>query len=229
MKRSFFCWGMGSQARAVSLQALWCLLLLAAVPWTTLGNAEADALLALRQALIDPSQVLQSWDPSLVNPCTWFHVTCDLNNLVIRIDLGDAELSGTLVPQLGLLTHLEYLEMFNNSIGGAIPSSLGNLTQLVSLDLYNNEFTGEIPPQLGNLSQLTYLRLNNNSLTGAIPESLTGLDNLQVLDLSYNDLSGCIPVTGVFANFTYKSFEGNPDLEYPDSYFSPAPTPEPWV
>ncbi|KAF5193878.1 Somatic embryogenesis receptor kinase, partial [Thalictrum thalictroides] len=68
-----------------------------------------DALHNLRTNLIDPNNVLQSWDPTLVNPCTWFHVTCNNDNSVIRVDLGNATLSGSLVPQLGLLKNLQYL------------------------------------------------------------------------------------------------------------------------
>lgn len=44
-----------------------------------------NALHALRSRFKDPTNVLQSWDPTLVNPCTWFHVTCDSNNHVIRL------------------------------------------------------------------------------------------------------------------------------------------------
>lgn len=44
-----------------------------------------DALHSLRSNLIDPNNVLQSWDPTLVNPCTWFHVTCNNDNSVIRV------------------------------------------------------------------------------------------------------------------------------------------------
>lgn len=109
-----------------------------------------DALHSLRANLEDPNNVLQSWDPTLVNPCTWFHVTCNNENSVIRVyvvslltsfevhayviadkyvcitpfgkisfhdallfcnlsDLGNAALSGQLVPQLGLLKNLQYL------------------------------------------------------------------------------------------------------------------------
>jgi hypothetical protein len=49
------------------------------------SNAEGDALYALRRALTDPRGVLQSWDPTLVNPCTWFHVTCNRDNRVTRV------------------------------------------------------------------------------------------------------------------------------------------------
>jgi hypothetical protein len=44
-----------------------------------------DALHALKLALNDSSNVLQSWDPTLVNPCTWFHVTCNPESYVIRV------------------------------------------------------------------------------------------------------------------------------------------------
>jgi hypothetical protein len=49
------------------------------------ANSEGDALSALRRSLRDPGAVLQSWDPTLVNPCTWFHVTCDRDNRVTRL------------------------------------------------------------------------------------------------------------------------------------------------
>jgi hypothetical protein len=46
---------------------------------------DAVALLALKNGLQDPAGVLGSWDPDLVDPCTWFHITCDGNNRVIRM------------------------------------------------------------------------------------------------------------------------------------------------
>uniref|UniRef100_A0A2N9E6J1 Protein kinase domain-containing protein n=1 Tax=Fagus sylvatica TaxID=28930 RepID=A0A2N9E6J1_FAGSY len=176
------------------------------------ANMEGDALHNLRTNLKDPNNVLQSWDPTLVNPCTWFHVTCNNDNSVIRVDLGNAALSGTLVPQLGQLKNLQYLELYSNNISGQIPSDLGNLTSLVSLDLYLNVFTGPIPDTLGKLSKLRFLRLNNNSLSGPIPMSLTNISSLQVLDLSNNRLSGVVPDNGSFSLFTPISFANNLDL-----------------
>lgn len=49
------------------------------------GNSEGDALYALRRSLSDPDNVLQSWDPNLVSPCTWFHITCNQDNRVTRV------------------------------------------------------------------------------------------------------------------------------------------------
>ncbi|XVE66514.1 hypothetical protein DITRI_Ditri08aG0085300 [Diplodiscus trichospermus] len=174
------------------------------------GNAEGDALNALKNSLTDPNNVLQSWDPTLVNPCTWFHVTCSSENSVTRVDLGNANLSGVLVSDLGQLTNLQYLELYGNNISGTIMDELGNLTNLVSLDLYSNNLTGHIPTTLGKLQQLRFLRLNNNSLSGQIPMSLTAVSSLQVLDLSNNKLTGNIPVNGSFQAFTPISFRDNP-------------------
>ncbi|XP_031379761.1 BRASSINOSTEROID INSENSITIVE 1-associated receptor kinase 1 isoform X1 [Punica granatum] len=187
---------------------LWLILVSRVLPKVA-GNAEGDALNALKNNLADPNNVLQSWDPTLVNPCTWFHVTCNSDNSVTRVDLGNANLSGQLVIQLGQLTNLQYLELYSNNITGRIPEELGNLTNLVSLDLYLNNLTGPIPVTLGKLQKLRFLRLNNNSLTETIPISLTTVTTLQVLDLSNNKLTGDVPVNGSFSLFTPISFGGN--------------------
>ncbi|XP_073148748.1 BRASSINOSTEROID INSENSITIVE 1-associated receptor kinase 1-like [Henckelia pumila] len=187
------------------------------------ANAEGDALNSLKNNLADPNSVLQSWDPTLVNPCTWFHVTCNNENSVTRVDLGNANLSGTLSPQLGLLPNLQYLELYSNNITGSIPNELGNLTSLVSLDLYLNSLVGPIPGTLGKLQKLRFLRLNNNSLTGQIPRSLTTIMTLQVLDLSNNHLTGQIPVNGSFQLFTPISFDNNQLDKLPVSPPPPLP------
>ncbi|KAG7579047.1 Leucine-rich repeat-containing N-terminal plant-type [Arabidopsis thaliana x Arabidopsis arenosa] len=175
------------------------------------ANVEGDALTQLRNSLSssDPANnVLQSWDATLVTPCTWFHVTCNPENKVTRVDLGNAKLSGKLVPELGQLSNLQYLELYSNNITGEIPEELGNLMELVSLDLYANSISGPIPSSLGKLGKLRFLRLNNNSLSGEIPMTLTAVQ-LQVLDISNNRLTGDIPVNGSFSLFTPISFMNN--------------------
>nr|XP_016513595.1 PREDICTED: BRASSINOSTEROID INSENSITIVE 1-associated receptor kinase 1-like isoform X3 [Nicotiana tabacum] len=189
------------------VSAFLCLIGLLLVPVS--ANIEGDALNALKTNLADPNNVLQSWDPTLVNPCTWFHVTCNSENSVTRVDLGNANLSGQLVPQLGQLPNLQYLELYSNNISGRIPFELGNLTNLVSLDLYLNRLNGPIPDTLGKLQKLRFLRLNNNSLNGRIPMLLTTIMSLQVLDLSNNQLTGPVPVNGSFSLFTPISFANN--------------------
>ncbi|CAL0316352.1 unnamed protein product [Lupinus luteus] len=186
------------------------LLLLLQFPLPSLStNFEGNALHALRTKLSDPNNVLHSWDPTLVNPCTWFHVTCDSNNHVIRLDLGNSNISGVLSPELGQLHHLQYLELYNNDFTGKIPEELGNLKSLISMDLYGNKFEGKIPKSFGKLKSLKFLRLDNNKLTGSIPRELTHLANLKIFNVSNNDLCGTIPVDGNFGSFHVESFENN--------------------
>ncbi|KAG6481946.1 leucine-rich repeat protein 2-like [Zingiber officinale] len=168
-----------------------CILIIAARMVNS--NLEGDILIAQRSAWNDPHNVLQTWDPTLVNPCTWLHVTCNNENSVIRLDLGNASLSGPLSPRLGGLANLQYLELYANFITGAIPTELGNLTKLVSLDLYLNRLTGSIPSSLGNIQSLVFLRLHSNNLNGGIPPTLGNLIKLAILDFSSNALSGSIP------------------------------------
>ncbi|XP_022763758.1 BRASSINOSTEROID INSENSITIVE 1-associated receptor kinase 1-like isoform X2 [Durio zibethinus] len=172
----------------------WLILVLYLV-FRVAGNAEGDALNALKANLIDPNNVLQSWDSTLVNPCTWFHVTCNSEKSVTRVDLGNAGLSGQLVPQIGQLMNLQYLGLYGNNISGIIPEELGNLINSVSLDLSLNALTGNIPTTLGKLPKLRILRLYNNNISGITPEELGNLINLVSLDLSWNALTGNIPTT----------------------------------
>uniref|UniRef100_A0A8R7PZE9 Leucine-rich repeat-containing N-terminal plant-type domain-containing protein n=1 Tax=Triticum urartu TaxID=4572 RepID=A0A8R7PZE9_TRIUA len=121
------------------------------------SNTEGDILYAQRQAWNDPNGVLQSWDPTLANPCYWFHVSCNNENSVARVDLGNAGISGPLIPELGQLKSLRYLELYENKMSGPIPATLGNLRRLISLDLYSNHLTGTIPASLGNIGSLRFL------------------------------------------------------------------------
>ncbi|KAI7732122.1 hypothetical protein M8C21_004340 [Ambrosia artemisiifolia] len=187
-----------------------------------------EALTALKNKLTDPNNIMQSWDSTLPSPCTWFHVTCNVDNSVTRIDLGSANLSGQLVPELGQLPNLQYLELYSNNITGTIPTELGKLKSLMSLDLYSNRLTGGIPDTLGQLKSLRFLRLNNNTLTGIIPMSLTNISSLQVLDLSNNALIGPVPINGSFSSFTNLSFLNNPNLTFP-TIVQQAPPPPPSV
>ncbi|XP_058198583.1 leucine-rich repeat protein 2-like [Rhododendron vialii] len=150
------------------------------------ANSEGDALIAFKQSLSDPTNVLKSWDQNLVDPCSWYFVKCNTANQVIRLcickDVESRNLAGHLVPQLGNLQYLQYLSLNKNQLQGSIPTELGNLKSLVALELQDNNLTGTIPPSLGNLKSLVFLRLSNNrGLIGDIPQEVSNLPNLKVL------------------------------------------------
>ena len=123
----------------------------------------------------------------------WQGVLTDLAGFVTELSLPGNNLSGTLPPELGDLTHLRWLVLNGNELAGAIPDELGNLAELRGLVLDNNDLSGAIPTELGNLAQLRRLVLGNNELSGPIPSALAELSQLTFLDLTGNNLSGTIP------------------------------------
>ncbi|KAF4404734.1 hypothetical protein G4B88_006120 [Cannabis sativa] len=200
----------------VLLTAVLALLSWPLVP--TNANVEGDALYALRRSVKDPNNVLESWDPTLVDPCTWFHVTCDTDNRMMKLKSNNAfnNINPTTILVSSFCFACVYRELYMNSLMGPIPKELGGLKSLVSLDLYHNNLSGSIPSSLSNLSNLKFLRLNGNRLSGKIPRQLTKLGNLKILDVSNNDLCGTFPTQGSFAKFSEENFKNNPRLEGPE-------------
>ncbi|KAJ0818238.1 putative non-specific serine/threonine protein kinase [Helianthus annuus] len=156
-------------------------------------NYEVVALMAIKQDIKDPHNVLDSWDFSSVDPCSWRMVTCTSDGSVFALGMPGQNLSGTLSPAIENLSNLQSIMLQDNAISGSIPGAIGKLRKLQTLDLSGNKFSGALPSSLGDLKNLNLLRLNNNSLTGPVPHSLSELGSLTLVDLSYNNLSGLLP------------------------------------
>lgn len=75
-----------------------------------------------------------------------------------------------------------------------------------------NLLEGSIPQSFMNLKGIREMDLSQNNLSGEIPQILTSLSVLQYLNLSFNDFSGAVPSTGVFANASKVSVQGNKRL-----------------
>jgi Leucine-rich repeat (LRR) protein len=126
------------------------------------------------------------------------------------LNLNETVLTGSIPPEIGNLTNLTYLLLYNGQFTGSIPSEIGNLTNLTYLVLSNNGFTGSIPSEIGNLTNLTWLSLDDNQLTGSIPPEIGNLTNLTDLSLSENQLTGSIPSEiGNLTNLEYLYLSGN--------------------
>ena len=91
---------------------------------------------------------------------------------VVWMEFGNDNLRGTLPPELGLLTDLEYLNVNSNQLTGTIPTQLGNLWSLTHLGLANNDLQGTLPTELERLTDLrTFYAQGNANLSGDIPQS----------------------------------------------------------
>ena len=168
------------------------------------GSIESDraALVVLYNATNGPNWATNSSWTSDLPLGEWFGIETDDNGRVVRVDLQENSLSGTIPGDLGNLTSLKWLFLNNhratspttNRLTGTIPPELGQLTNLESLYLGANPLTGDIPSELAGLVRLKRLGLFASQLSGEIPSSLGDLANLDMLLLDRNSFSGPIPV-----------------------------------
>ncbi|CAJ1949800.1 unnamed protein product [Sphenostylis stenocarpa] len=101
--------------------------------------------------------------------------------------------SGSIPIQLGNLTQLQTLFLYDNSLTGSIPSTLGQMKNLRYLFLYSNELDGNW--KANNSNNIDSLILYSNELEGNIPTELGNLTKLRQLYLSWNLLTTSIPPT----------------------------------
>ncbi|URE16454.1 LRR receptor-like serine threonine-protein kinase [Musa troglodytarum] len=191
-------------------------------------NIDRLALLSFKSLVSDPFRALASWNHESLHFCRWRGVTCgnqshlprvaalELESLDLfgkispslanftflrRLHLADNRLHGPIPQELGLLSHLQRLNLSSNAVrvsfnnlGGVIPPSIWNLSSLTILELQSNHFTGSIPPDMGiTLPLLEELNINDNQFDGPLPISLSNATNLINIQLYKNRFTGTIP------------------------------------
>ena len=123
----------------------------------------------------------------------WYGVVTGPNGRVVELKLEANGLTGEIPAEIGELSELKALALWENFLIGEIPPELGNLAKLRSLFLDANQLTGEIPEEIGQLKSLNEFWLNGNQISGEIPASIGQLTQLNHLFLNNNFLSGPIP------------------------------------
>ncbi|KAJ0965371.1 hypothetical protein J5N97_026509 [Dioscorea zingiberensis] len=192
-------------------------------------NSDGTLLLAFKYSILsDPLSVLADWNYDDVSPCAWNGVMCmgfagvqngTYQSRVMSLVLPNAQLLGSIPPDIGLIEHLRHLDLSGNVLNGTIPATLFKASELRILALSDNEISGEIPAGVGSVSMpsLQVLNLSDNALTGRLPGNLSsafprlsvlslannylygeilpgrGFDRLAVLDLSSNLVNGSLP------------------------------------
>ncbi|KAF7828685.1 putative LRR receptor-like serine/threonine-protein kinase [Senna tora] len=150
-------------------------------------------LLSFKYSILsDPLHVLGSWNYSSDTPCSWDGVTC-AEARVIGLSLPNSQLLGSIPSDLGLIEHLQILDLSNNSLNGSLPSSLFQASELRMLNLSNNLIVGEVPDAIVQLRNLQFLNLSDNALAGKVPTNLANMQNLTVASLNNNYFSGALP------------------------------------
>ncbi|KAG5008409.1 hypothetical protein JHK85_026951 [Glycine max] len=183
-----------------ALAVSFCLIIFIAASQRT-DPSEVNALIEIKKSLIDTDNNLKNWNKG--DPCAanWTGVWCfdkkldDGNFHVREIYLMTMNLSGSLSPQLGQLSHLEILDFMWNNLTGTIPKEIGNIRSLKLLLLNGNKLSGSLPDELGQLSNLNRFQVDENQLSGPIPESFANMTNVKHLHLNNNSFSGELPST----------------------------------
>ncbi|XP_042521230.1 probable LRR receptor-like serine/threonine-protein kinase At3g47570 [Macadamia integrifolia] len=156
------------------------------------------ALLAFKARITnDPFHVVSSWNDSLPY-CEWPGVICGGHrhpNRVRALRLRSCGLVGSMAPDIGNLSFLQEISLYNNSFYGEIPHEVSFLFRVHYLFLYNNSFEGEIPPNISQCSNLIKLSFGFNNIGGKIPVKLGSLSKLQDLSFHFNKLTGQIPAS----------------------------------
>ncbi|GLU11948.1 hypothetical protein SLE2022_286660 [Rubroshorea leprosula] len=120
------------------------------------------------------------------------------------------DLSGTLSPALGRLSHLLILSFMWNRISGSIPKEIGNITTLELLLLSGNQLTGSLPDELGYLPNLEVLQIDENNISGPIPISFANLNKASHFHMNNNSISGQIlPELSKLANIVHFLLHNN--------------------
>lgn len=113
-----------------------------------------------------------------------------LNELVI----AENPLGGKLPTTIGNFSaNLTIFAAYRCMIHGEIPQEIGSVTNLAMLSLFDNELKGNIPTTIARLHKLQQLYLRNNKIVGFIPSEFCSLPNLGALDLSQNQIYGAVP------------------------------------
>ena len=137
------------------------------------------------------------------------------------------KLSGTLPSEIGMLSHLQNIYLYDNLISGTLPVSLFQLSKLSAIDIDDNGFSGTMPTQIGLLSNLRTLRLEANRLSGTLPSELARLTLLQAFSINNNLFVGTIPDALANPSFQPRSCHLTNTQKQLRRVFGTTPAPQP--
>lgn len=112
---------------------------------------------------------------------------------VVKIDLSNNNLKGTIPVEISGLTELTSLKLWSNELGGELPSSISKLYKLKELIISNNHFEEKFPDELYQLRELETLSLSNNKFVFDLKKACIGMTKLKELALDNIQINSTIP------------------------------------
>jgi hypothetical protein len=150
-------------------------------------------------AIVYSTGIAKNVDVDYDSECDWNGLTCNVNERVTKMDLSSQPLSGSIgsIPaDVGLLTNLTKLELYNTGVTGSLPSSMALLTRLTYVDVGGNKLNGTLPTFLGAWTDLENIDLLQNEFTGRFPFSIaSSWSRLTSLDIDGNRFTGQLPIS----------------------------------
>ncbi|KAK5836802.1 receptor-like protein 7 [Gossypium arboreum] len=159
------------------ISVLFWLLLYSFVAVLVSGECQShqhELLLGLGKTLNSSlSAKMRNWDQS-TDCCSWGGISCDEGGRVIKLDLSNQLISGTVDNSSTLfnLQHLRQLNLAYNTLSFSFPCGFDKFSNLIYLNLSNAGFTGQVPAEISRLTNLITLDLSVNSLLTLRPLKL---------------------------------------------------------
>ncbi|KAE8661628.1 putative amine oxidase [Hibiscus syriacus] len=97
--------------------------------------------------------------------------------------------SGEIPPQVGMLTHLQHLDLSFNHLSGTPLTALFDLPNLSYLNLASNKLSGSLPEKITCGSKLGFVDISSNKLVGDLPSCLDNKSDKRVVKFGGNCLS----------------------------------------
>ena len=114
----------------------------------------------------------------------WHGINVNSQGRVIRVDLSDNNLAGSLPESIGNLSKVKYFNVKQNNMSGQIPTSIGHMISLTHL-LLNGRAEDPGPRgshHPGKAGGGSWSDERTNSFGGSIPESIGNLRDLQYFE-----------------------------------------------
>jgi Leucine-rich repeat (LRR) protein len=164
-----------------------------------------------RAAVLDEREVLyhvyanlngdnwdEKWNTDDTDVCAYHGIECNDAGKIIKIDLKDNNLAGSVSPHVYTLPHLRELDLSKNRITSAgfdrinvVIEEEDEIADVEVIELTNN-LVSSVEGVSRLAKSLTGLHMTFNNLKGAMPAELFRLPLLEILAVSENELTGTI-------------------------------------